>query len=55
MKNLLLKYNEGPPAEIKLGPYHPSAKVDTLQSIKQFEDALAQAGDKVVLVGFVND
>ena len=30
VKDLLLKYNEGPPAEIKLGPYHPSAKVDTL-------------------------
>ena len=30
IKDFLLKYNEGPPAEIKLAPYHPSAKVDTL-------------------------
>ena len=55
IKDFLLKYNDGPPAEIKLAPYHPGAKVDTLQSIKQFEDALKNAGDTIVLVAFVND
>ena len=34
VKEMLLKYNEGPVAEIKLGPYHHGAKVETLQSIK---------------------
>ena len=52
---MLLKYNEGPVAEIKLGPYHHGAKVETIQSIKQFEDAMKNAGDKVVVVAFVND
>ena len=34
VKEMLLKYNEGPVAEIKLGPYHHGAKVETIQSIK---------------------
>ena len=55
VKEMLLKYNEGPVAEIKLGPYHHGAKVETIQSIKQFEDAMKNSGDKVVVVAFVND